>query len=855
MTDLKSLIISAQIGNLDAFGKIVLKFQDMAMGYAYSILGDFHLAEDAAQEAFIEAYQNLRALRKPDAFLAWFKKIIFKHCDRFRRRQRVEILPLETAVNTPSDEKNPLEIIEERELKENVLAMIRRLPDNQRIVTTLFYINGYSQNEIADFLEISVAAVKKRLQYSRKRLKERMMYMVRENLRQNRPSRDEKFANRVQLFSAVEAGHIEQVKATLDKDAALVNARNENDQTPLHRAAYRGHKAIAELLIEKGADVNARDKNGQTPLHQLAYISTMTDIAGLLIDAGADINAKDNDGNTPLFLSLSQQHQKLRGNWAYTDFHGLLIDKGSELDVFAAALCNAGRLEKLFQENPDLANARRGPDGWTPLHYAADVGNFDIVKIILKYGADVNAQDAKGRTPLQLAAHRHATEIGYYLSVLWSYTIELLLDHGAGEDIFDNASMGRWDRLLKLIRKDRTCLCARDAGGNTPYHIAAWNGKTDALELLLEHEIKVAFTKNNEGKTAIDMAAEDGHKSAAELLLRLGAHFDAPCDIFSAATLGLVREVRKQLEENPSLANATDAEGKTVLRRASARWRKEKFFWREWRYEQKGEALLAVIDLLIKSGAEMDIWTAASLGRRKEVAALLKTDMALVDAFEDDFAPIHCAALMGHAEVIDLLLDNSASIEARGMWSCTPLHLAAWAGRKEAAETLLNRGADIEAKTSVGVTPLFIAVYEGQFPVVELLLGRGADVNTSQGQPLLWAIWEGHSEIAKLLIRSGADVNLPRDWGNSALHCAAGDDEVVECLLEHGAKVDDRNNDGQTPLHAAMESGNLKAAELLIKHGAEINAKDKQGKTPLKLALEKENEAVADLLRRRGATE
>jgi len=719
-----------------------------------------------------------------------------------------------------------------------------------------------------------------------------MIDMVQENLQQNRPSKNEQFANRVQLFSTVEAGHTDQVKAILGQDAAMVNIQNENGQTPLHRAAYRGHKAIVELLINKGADVNAKDKECQRPLHQLAYISPMADIAELLIDAGADINARNNDGNSLLFLHLSQQHHRLRGNWVYTDFHGFLVQRGAKLDVFTATLYNAEHLEKLLQEIPDLAKARRGPDGRTPLHFAADISHFDMVKILLKYGADVNAQDAKGRTPLQLAAHRHATEIGYYLSVMWSYTIEALLDHGAGEDVFDNAALGRWDRLLKLIRKDRIWMHARDAGGNTPYHIAAWNGKTDALELLLAHGIRAAFTKNNEGKTAIDMAAEDGHKSAAELLLRLGAHLGAPCNIFSAATLGLVREVKKQLEENPDIANATSSEGKTVLRRVSARWRKEKFFWREWRYEQKEEALLAVIDLLLEHDAKMDIWTAASLDRKNDVAALLKTDPALVDAFEDDFAPIHCAALMGHAEEIDLLLDNGASIEARGMWSCTPLHIAAWTGQREAAETLLNRGAEIESRTSVGVTPLFIAVYEGQLPIVESLVDRGADVNTSQGEPLLWAIWEGHSEIAKLLIRRGADVNLPKDWGRSALWNAVNGpnyDDVVECLLEHGAKVDvpdgekgrtplhvavrsgnlkaaellisygaeidARDNDGATPLHCAVEGGNLDCIKLLISHSADVNVKNKQENTPLKWALEAEQEVVVGLLHRHGATE
>jgi len=59
MDELDLLIIRAQAGDLDAFGTLVQRFQDMAVGYAYSILGDFHLAQDAAQEAFIEAYRNL----------------------------------------------------------------------------------------------------------------------------------------------------------------------------------------------------------------------------------------------------------------------------------------------------------------------------------------------------------------------------------------------------------------------------------------------------------------------------------------------------------------------------------------------------------------------------------------------------------------------------------------------------------------------------------------------------------------------------------------------------------------------------------------------------------------------------
>lgn len=197
MEELKSLIKRTQDGELDAFGKIVHRFQDMAVGYAYSILKDFHLAEDAAQEAFIEAYQCLPKLRKPEAFRSWFRKIIFKHCDRFTRGKHIETVSLEEAFAIPSGTKEPAETVLEQELKDSVLAAIQSLPEKQRTVTTLFYINGYSQNEISDFLKIPVTTVKKRLQYSRKKIKDKLFVMIQDDFQEKRPSRSKRFANEV----------------------------------------------------------------------------------------------------------------------------------------------------------------------------------------------------------------------------------------------------------------------------------------------------------------------------------------------------------------------------------------------------------------------------------------------------------------------------------------------------------------------------------------------------------------------------------------------------------------------------------------------------------------------------------
>ena len=72
-----------------AFTEIVRRFQDMAFGYAFSVVGDFHAAEDIAQEAFMEAWTHLQDLREAAAFPGWFRRIVWKRCDRYIRRKRL----------------------------------------------------------------------------------------------------------------------------------------------------------------------------------------------------------------------------------------------------------------------------------------------------------------------------------------------------------------------------------------------------------------------------------------------------------------------------------------------------------------------------------------------------------------------------------------------------------------------------------------------------------------------------------------------------------------------------------------------------------------------------------------------
>lgn len=168
---------------IEAFGQLVERFRDMACAYAYSILGDFHLAEDAAQDAFITAFGQLPQLRQAQAFPGWFRRIVWSACTQMTRRKALPMADLDAAEDVQAAVVGPDQTVEQREMRGEVLRAIRELPPPQREVTTLFYVNGYSQRDIAEFLEVPVTTVKNRLNASRRRLKERMLNMVSNELK------------------------------------------------------------------------------------------------------------------------------------------------------------------------------------------------------------------------------------------------------------------------------------------------------------------------------------------------------------------------------------------------------------------------------------------------------------------------------------------------------------------------------------------------------------------------------------------------------------------------------------------------------------------------------------------------
>lgn len=181
----------------DAFDGLVLAFQDMAYVCAYAVLGDFHLAEDVSQQAFITAWQKIHQLREPEAFPGWFRRIVLTECSRMTRRRRLRTTSLDRGEVIASITDDPQKKLERDELRRTVFAAIEGLPVNERIVVTLFYLNEQTHADISAFLDVPMTTVAKRLFSARQRLRGKVMSGFKKKVASRRPSRNESFAEKV----------------------------------------------------------------------------------------------------------------------------------------------------------------------------------------------------------------------------------------------------------------------------------------------------------------------------------------------------------------------------------------------------------------------------------------------------------------------------------------------------------------------------------------------------------------------------------------------------------------------------------------------------------------------------------
>jgi RNA polymerase sigma factor (sigma-70 family) len=331
--DLVLLVEAAKAGDRAAYGQVVRRFQDMAFGSAYAWLGDAEEAQDAAQDAFVEAWESLDKLRQSAAFPGWFRRIVLKRADRLRRARRSFAGPGALEL-LPSALPDPLTCYEAEEAKSLVHAAIASLPAAQRLPLMLYHLDGYRQGEVAEFLELPKSTVKKRIFDARRNLEQRILSMVRETLDDARPSRDDSFARKVEFFLALNARDVQGMERLLQKDASLLEAKGDWQVAPGLRsmgmeanavrwAAYVGHVDMLAMLLDHGADVDSPEQHGDTLLH-VAVMQGRQEAVQLLLKRKAAINALGSCRHTPLHRAV------MRGE---AEIVRLLVEKGADVEI------------------------------------------------------------------------------------------------------------------------------------------------------------------------------------------------------------------------------------------------------------------------------------------------------------------------------------------------------------------------------------------------------------------------------------------------------------------------------------------------------------------------------------------
>ena len=180
--DEQALIKEALDGDLNAFNSLVLHYQDMVYNVAYRIMGEHDASGDAAQEAFISAYQKLEQYRG-GSFKSWLLRIVSNACyDELRRRQRQPVTPLKPELDDgetlespfwiEDDAPNPEEQTEEAELQEAIQHCINELEEKFRTVLVLVDVEGLDYESAADTVGSPLGTVKSRLARARDRVQE-----------------------------------------------------------------------------------------------------------------------------------------------------------------------------------------------------------------------------------------------------------------------------------------------------------------------------------------------------------------------------------------------------------------------------------------------------------------------------------------------------------------------------------------------------------------------------------------------------------------------------------------------------------------------------------------------------------
>lgn len=621
--------------------------------------------------------------------------------------------------------------------------------------------------------------------------------------------------------------------------------------------ARLGFFQLTEMLLspENGINAYLTQEDLNMALHDAAYGGRMA-VVQFCLSKGAELNSKSE------FFGDALQAAAYKGHAAVVSF---LLDSGADI------------------------NAQRGEWG-SALQAAASGTQFDVLQLLVSRGADINLPSNDSGCVLTSTMSR----------IYWEYSslecLRYLLDAGAdinksGGDV-EGAALHKAAAHLRSTRALFRLLLERGANVNEfggeygyPLQAACRNAESyEEVELLLDRGADVN-AKGGKYGYALQAACQhedawklhsSGSKSTIKLLIARGADINAEGGEFgtalqaACATFDSQAMVMKLLLEEGADASIQGGKYGNALVAAC-------------RYGN-----LNMVELLLGSGADVNTATGGKYGN-----------------------PLHAAAMgdSGGTEVLTLLLDHGAEVNARGGKFGTALQAACTSGEMKRVRVLLDRGADVNieggeygtALQAACATNMIGIMGKDKLSMLELLLEHGADVHTQGGHfGSAWhaaaaQVGEESTDVLQLLLDHGVDINDARGKQNpTALDAAFGYSydagHKVHFLLDHGADPSlaagiygfllqskharefsdyripfllenctdlDSNQQGgvfEPALREAAWTGQADLVKILVRKGADVNARGGEYGSALNAAVIKGYWDIVEVLLDGGAT-
>ena len=709
------------------------------------------------------------------------------------------------------------------------------------------------------------------------------------------------------LIIALRTGNTEAARALASADANL-DLKDGSGKSALHHAIMKCPE-IAKEIISRAfqGSMDAQDNEGSTPLHVAACFGRLESTLALVNASKTSretlapiIDALDNRQRAPLHYAAENGHGEIVKVLLEHSASMLLEDEDQRIAVELAVARGHLAVVKNFMSATEeimgdrllevAVNAEQvivvqyllqkkiaSPDGnlgldMKPLSSAAAQGHSYLVHVLLHFHADVNVEDASGRTPLHHAAENgrdHIVEIllayrgkdGRYADIkaldlerkapLHSAamaghvsTIRLLLDHKA--DVKSRSYLRETalhmavsePKAVEILLQADAELNATDLSGQTPLHLAVQNKYYESTIRLLDSGADIGV-HDDDRKTPLLYAILSDDLTLVKAICRDHRNMPRFQDQMQRALRKAIKHAglevcRFLLGLYPDYVNCVNKSGKSLVHQAARM------------------ASLEILTLLIDFGGTVNSATttgftplhyAAAEAQIPNMQRLISEEANVDVANGNGDTPLHLAVKTAHdIKAVDVLLAANAKVNVKNSELYTPLYLAAYSGHTDIVKRLLEEHADPKlSSASDGWSPLHIAADD--IGVTKVLFMYSVDINSqndSKRTPLhialAWSSWD----VATFLIENKANVHLSDDHGQTALYSAFGADEVsrsvVSLLLDKGAALNVEDSEGRSPLHFAIRNAGVDMVQLLIERGADIRARTKDGQSCLSLA-------------------